>query len=121
MKFVLLKDVSEEEAAVLCPLLEAHGINAELRYSGLAAPSRVFLGRSVFGNNISVPEDQLEEAKEILAELSKEFPPEELEAQALAAGSGSETANGEDAAPDSAPAADSADFDWQITDYGIDN
>ena len=114
MKFVLLKDVSEEEAAVLAPLLEAHGINAELRYSGLAAPSKVYLGRSIFGNNIYVPEEQLEEAKEILAELSKEIPPEELEAQALAAGE-------EDEAPDSAPAStDSSAYDWQIANYGMD-
>ena len=105
MKFVLLKDVSEEEAAVLCPLLEAHGIKAQMRYSAMATPGRVFLGRSVFGNNISVPEEQLEEAKELLAELSNELPPEELEAQALAAGG------------ETAPC---APYDWHIADYGID-
>ncbi len=114
MKYVQLKNVSEEEAAIIAPLLEAHGIQAEMRYSGLAAPSKVYLGRSVFGNNIYVPEEQLEEANELLAELSKEIPPEELEAQALAAGEESE------AAPESVPAADNADFDWQIADYGVD-
>ncbi len=115
MKFVLLKDVSEEEAAVLCPLLEAHGIQTQMRYTAMATPGKVFLGRSVFGNNISVPEDQLEEAKELLAELSKEIPPEELEAQALAAG-GEGEGDGE-AAP--APS-NRTDFDWKIEDYGLD-
>ncbi len=117
MKFVLLKDVSDEEAAVLAPLLEAHGINTQMRYSGLATPGRVYLGRSVFGNNICVPEDQLEEAKEILAELSKEIPPEELEAQALAAGGGGEGECKGEAAP--APSS-RTDFDWKIEDYGLD-
>ncbi len=120
MKFVLLKDVSDEEAAVIAPLLEAHGIHAELRYSGLAAPSRVFMGRSIFGNNICVPEDQLEEAKKLLEELSEEIPPEELEAQALAAGGESEPLAEYKSAPESLDSADSADYDWKIADYGLD-
>ena len=106
MKYVLLKNVSEEEAAVISPLLEAHGISVEMRYSAMAAPSVIILGRSMFGNNLYVTEDQLEEAKALLEELSKEIPPEELEAQALAAG-------------EDAPASD-ADFDWRIADYGLD-
>ncbi len=104
MKFTLLKNVSEEEAAIILPLLEAHGVPAQIRYSALAETSVVFMGRSAFGNNLCVQEERLGEARELLAEFSKELPPDELEAQAMAAG--------EDAPQ-------SADPDWHIADYGL--
>lgn len=105
MKFVLLKNVSEEESAVLRPLLEANGITLEKRYSALAAPSKVYSGRSVFGNALYVLDTQLEEARELLSKFSEGIPPDELEALALA--------NGE-CEPES------ADFDWYAAGYGFD-